>query len=535
MRRLTGRAIFFATMLAISANGAIAMPEAVPGEFVIKMRVDVDENKSTLQALSDELGSYVKGAIPAYRVVVVQRPVFEITESAMKVLSQSDLVEYVEPNYIYRANKAPNDPRYFELWGMNNNSKPGIDIGAEAAWDITTGHRDVVVAVIDTGINYNHPDLQANMWTNDAELNGVAGVDDDGNGVVDDIYGYNAINDSGDPLDDHGHGSHCAGTIGARGDDSIGVAGVAWNVRLMGVKFLSASGSGTLADAVKAIDYATRMGAKVLSNSWGGGGFSQTLMDAIERSNAAGSLFVAAAGNESNNNDANPTYPATYDVQNVVSVAAINNQGNLASFSNYGKSKVHVAAPGVGILSSINTDGYDSWDGTSMAAPHVSGIAALLLSENPTMTGVELKERIVSTARPFASLRGKVKTGIANAHAALTNDVPPPDPNDPANWSTMPLSISSEHPYKNSINKEVYKVSVPGAKEFALYFSKFDTERNYDWVVIKDSKNKQVERLSGRLDDSFSAIITGDSATIEFSSDSSINGYGWDITKAAFR
>ena len=336
-------------------------------------------------------------------------------------------------------------------------------------------------------------------------------------------------------MDDHGHGSHCSGTIGARGDDGKGLVGVAWNTRIMGIKFLSADGSGSLDGALKAIDYATSMGAKVLSNSWGGGGYSETLKQAIERSNAAGTLFVAAAGNESNNNDSNPTYPATYDVANVLSVAAIDNRGQIASFSNYGKSKVHVGAPGVNIMSSITGAGYDSWSGTSMATPHVSGMAVLLASAEPNITGIQMKERIIATAQPIAGLRGKVRSGgLANAYAMLTNQVAPPDVNDPANWQSVRVSVSSVHPYKDS-SKEQFDVKVPGAKQISLFFERFDTERDFDKVEIFDAKGKKIETISGKNDGYFSATIDGDSAKITFTSDASVNGYGFDITKAAFR
>lgn len=523
---------------------AASEPEAVPGEYVIKLRDDVVIPQN-FNVLSESLGAYVKSAIPEDNIVVIKRPVFEMQTSVLKNLAMNPMVDIVEPNYIYRISKTPNDPMLGQLWGLINNGQQdtsrqvglkGVDIGAEQAWDITTGSRDVVVAVIDTGINYNHPDLKPNLWTNEAEAKGKTGVDDDGNGIVDDIYGAAFTNNkaTGNPLDDHGHGSHCSGTIGAKGDDGKGIVGVAWNVRIMGVKFLTKDGGGTLEDAIKSIDYATKMGAKIMSNSWGGGGYSDTLKLAIERANKAGVLFIAAAGNETNNNDAKPTYPATYNVENVLSVAAVDNKGVLANFSNYGKTTVHVGAPGVNIYSST-TSGYDSWSGTSMATPHVSGLAVLLASQFPNMTHKELKERIITTARPIPGLRGKVRSGgLANAYAALTNAVPQPDPNDPANWPTMSISLASAHPYADKAREE-YSVSVPGAKEFALYFSKFDTEKTYDKVEIYDSTGKLVDTLSGRNDDSFSMTVTGDTAKIVFTSDDSVSRWGWEITKAAYR
>ncbi|KYG60804.1 subtilase [Bdellovibrio bacteriovorus] len=547
MKRLMERASKAAMvgLLLIGANAFAAPAESVPGEYIVKLKDSVSA-KSSINVLSAQLGSYVKDTIPGQNIVVIKRPVFEIQSNVVKSLSENPIVDIVEPNYIYRINKTPNDPMLGQLWGLKNSGQQdserragiaGVDIGAEQAWDITTGSKDVVVAVIDTGVDYNHPDLVGNMWTNEAEANGKPGVDDDGNGIVDDIHGANFVNanaPTGNPLDDHGHGSHCSGTIGGTGDDGKGIVGVAWNVRIMGIKFLSASGSGSLDGALKGIDYATKMGAKIMSNSWGGGGYSETLKQAIERSNAAGALFVAAAGNESNNNDASPTYPATYDVPNVLSVAAVDNRGQIASFSNYGKTKVHVGAPGVNIVSSITGGKYDSWSGTSMATPHVSGMAVLLASNEPNLTALEMKERIIATSKPIAGLRGKSKGGMVNAYAMLTNTLPAPDPNDPINWQTVPVNISSAHPYKEK-TKEEFEVRVPGAKQIALYFSKFDTERDYDKVEFFDANGKKVADMSGKNDDSFSTTIDGEYVKIVFTSDDSVQRYGFDITKAAYR
>lgn len=554
MKRLIGRASQFAfagmiittaTAFASTLQKPIKEIEAVPGEYVVRLKeqFSFSATKNNIQILSEQLGSQIKTTIPSMNIVVVKRPVFETQTSVRKILAQNELVDIVEPNYIYRIKKTPNDPLLPELWGMKNSGQKdssnqvgvaGVDIGAEKAWDIETGSKNTIVAVIDTGVNYNSDDLKENMWTNEAEANGQPGVDDDGNGFVDDIHGYNFVANNGDPMDDHGHGSHCSGTIGARGNDGKGLVGVNWDVRIMGLKFLSKDGSGSLDGALKAIDYASKMGAHVLSNSWGGGGASDTLKQAIERSNAAGAVFVAAAGNESNNNDASPSYPASYDVPNMISVAAVDNRGLIASFSNYGKKSVHVGAPGVNIKS-VTTTGYESWSGTSMATPHVSGIAALLISHESKLTNIDVKNRILATAVPVASLRSKTKTGgLANAYAALTNTLPQPDPNDPSNWKTVNVSVSTPHPYKEK-SKETYEVTVPGAKEISLYFSKFDTERDYDIVEIYDGKGTRVQTLSGENDDSYTVVISGNKAKIVLTADDSVSRYGFDVTKAAWR
>lgn len=542
---LNGRALKFLALagtLALSANANANLDaEAVPGEYVVRLKPAIHEMSGN--QISRALGAYVKSSIPSQNIVVVKRAFFESAESAVKTLAQNPLVDVAEPNYIYRINKLSNDPMMGQLWGLKNVGQAdpkgqvgvaGVDVGAEQAWDITTGDPNMVVAVIDTGIDFNHPDLAPNLWTNEAEANGQPGVDDDGNGVIDDIHGYNAITGTGDAMDDQGHGSHCSGTIGARGDDGVGIVGVNWNVKLMAVKFLSASGSGTLEDALKAIDYATKMGAKVMSNSWGGGGFSQTLLDSIKRSNEAGALFVAAAGNENNNNDSRPSYPATYDVPNIISVAAVDNKGAKASFSSYGKRTVHLGAPGVNVWSSTGGS-YASFSGTSMATPHVSGVAALVWGHEPALSALQLKERLLATAKPVSGLKGKTRTGaMVNAYTALTNTVPAPDMNDPVNWRSVPAEYASASPYVKNTN-ETYEVRVEGATEFALYFEKFDTEANYDTLQLVAADGTVLQTLSGNNDDVFSATVTGDYVKLVFKSDASVEKTGWKITKVALR
>ncbi len=527
-------------MLAVTANASFTT-QSVPGEFVVKLKPGM--MRASTQALSQQLKGFVTQKISGQNVVVVKKAVFETNDSAIKALNENPMVEIAEPNYIYKINKAPTDPLYVQTWGLSNVGQAdpknqvgvaGVDINAERAWEIQTGTREKIVAIIDTGIDWSHPDLAENMWVNEAEQNGKAGVDDDNNGVVDDIYGYNAITGTGNAKDDQGHGSHCAGTIGARANNGIGVAGVNWNVRMMAVKFLDAGGSGSLADAIKAIDYATKMGANVMSNSWGGGGFSQTLMDAIKRSNDAGAIFIAAAGNEYNNNDNSPTYPSTYQVENVMSVAAIDNRGAKADFSNYGKKTVHLGAPGVNVMSTTGGS-YKSFSGTSMATPHVAGVAALLWANEPNLTAAQVKERLIATVRPLASMKGKTRTGgMVDAYGALTNTQAPPDANDPSNWATVAMNFASESPYKPNTD-QTFEISVPGAKEFAIYFEKFNVESGYDFVTIYDAAGNKVQTLTGSMDESFSVTITGESARVVFKSDKSVEKSGWTITKAAYR
>jgi hypothetical protein len=344
-------------------------------------------------------------------------------KQALRKLLKSGLIERIEPNFKVSIARLPNDPQFGALWGLHNigqtGGAAGADIDAPEAWDAFTGSHQIIVAVIDTGIDHTHPDLAANMWVNPGEIPGN-GIDDDGNGLVDDVHGYNFWSRTGDSRDDHGHGTHVAGTIGAVGDNGLGVVGVNWNVRLMSVKFLNASGIGFTTDAIEAVVYATDMGARVMNNSWGGGGYSQALADAISAANEAGVLFVAAAGNNGSNNDVSPFYPAGYALPNVVSVAATTAGDGLATFSNYGTASVHLGAPGVGTLSTVpvagnaccsDPSGYKELSGTSMAAPHVSGAAALLLAQNPARSPAVLRGLLATTADPVAGLVDRVATG----------------------------------------------------------------------------------------------------------------------------
>ena len=357
-------------------------------------------------------------------------------EEALEILRKDPAVKYAEPNYIVRALGIPNDTRFNELYGMHNTGQSGgtadADIDAPEAWDITTGSRDIVVAVIDTGIDYTHPDLVANMWTNPNEIAGN-GIDDDNNGVVDDIHGFNAITNGGDPLDDNAHGTHCAGTLGGHGNNGVGVAGVSWEVSLMAIKFLSAGGSGTTADAIEGINYAVTMknagvNLRVLSNSWGGGAFSQALLDSINAAGAADMMFVAAAGNSANNNDANPSFPASYNSANIVAVASTDRNDAKAASSSFGATTVDLGAPGVSILSTTPNNTYSVFSGTSMATPHVAGAAALVLSANPTLTTDEVKTILMTTGDLKPSLMGITLSGrrlnAANAVAAAGPPVP---------------------------------------------------------------------------------------------------------------
>jgi len=353
-------------------------------------------------------------------------------ERAIEVLQQLPFVEYAEPDFVLHADTTDT---YFGLqWGLHNTGQSILnirgtfdaDINAPEAWDITTGEPAFVVAVIDTGVEYTHEDLTNNSWRNTGEIQGN-GIDDDGNGYIDDIYGWDFFSGDNDPMDEEGHGTHVAGTICAEGNNGIGVSGVAWQCKIMALRFLGPDGGWT-SDAISALEYAVDQGVRVSNNSWGGGGYSTSLRNAIANAGSADHLFVAAAGNggadgRGDNTDISPHYPSSYDLGNIISVAATDNRDRLAGFSNYGLISVDLGAPGVDIASSMLSDYYWS-SGTSMAAPHVSGVVALILDLHPELTNTEVKDRILNTARPIEALNGNTVTGgVVNAYAALASGV----------------------------------------------------------------------------------------------------------------
>jgi subtilisin family serine protease len=351
------------------------------------------------------------------------------TMEAIARLKNSPDVAYAEPNFIYKHFATSNDTYYTNgsLWGMYGDAtSPSNQYGSQAgeAWAAgNTGSSNVWIGIIDEGYMYSHNDLSANAGTNPGEIAGN-GVDDDGNGYVDDVYGWDFDKNDDSVFDgvDDDHGTHVAGTVGGVGGNGQGVAGVVWTVKLLSGKFLGKRG-GTTANAIKAVDYFTdlkqRHGINIVAtnNSWGGGGFSQGLYDAIERANQAGILFIAAAGNNSNNNDASSSYPASYNNSNIIAVASITSSGSLSSFSNYGATTVDIGAPGSGIYSTVPVrskgnvvSGYASYSGTSMATPHVTGAAALYASSHPGASASTIKNAIMSSAVATASLSGKCVT-----------------------------------------------------------------------------------------------------------------------------
>ncbi len=368
---------------------------------------------------------------------------------ANEYASLSD-VTYAEPNLVIKLDDpiqkapandgvfrpavegAPNDPLFADQWALNNvgtaGGKDRADLDALEAWKTTKGSEDVVVAVLDSGVDYNHEDLVQNMWIRPSS---VPAYEDEELGTINDVNGFNADDARSDPMDDNGHGTHCAGIIGAEGDNGIGVSGINQTVKIMPLKFLGRSGSGSTAAAVEAINYVVDrkqhgVNVRIISASWGSNSRSKALEDAIRAAGDAGILFVAAAGNDGSSNDRWAHYPSNYDLPNMISVAALDRADGLASFSNYGVKTVHVAAPGKAILSTWLGDDYREASGTSMATPYVSGVAALVIANEPSILMTDLRKRILGTVDKLPALDGKVASGgricAANALAGKASN-----------------------------------------------------------------------------------------------------------------
>jgi len=427
--------LLFAFSYAFGQQSSKGKPRFVPGQVLIKYKPDV-----SVADINAKFGTHP--VVRNERLDLVRCHTSNMDSLLAACKADPDVV-YAEPLYLYYAQEmrdtpsqidmpllmatpqtpvVPNDPRFSSLYGMQNSNDNDID--APEAWGKQTGSASILVAVIDTGVDYNHEDLQSNMWRNPGESGGGKennGIDDDGNGYKDDYRGWNFVSNNNDPYDDNQHGTHCSGTIGGIGNNGKGVVGVNWTVKIMPLKFLSREGSGTSEDAADAILYAANMGAMISSNSWGGGEKSQAIEDAIRDANTKNHLFVAAAGNESSNNDATGSYPANYDLPNVISVAANDRNDNLASFSNYGRTKVHLSAPGVDILSCRPNNLYQLLSGTSMATPHVAGAAALIAAHFPGITHTQIRTRILGAVDRKSQFSDRVATGgRLNVNNALT-------------------------------------------------------------------------------------------------------------------
>jgi len=424
-------------------------PAYVPGELLVKYRPSM--GAALAGYFRTHWGVSNIRTFKSTGVRHVRLPEDMTVEDALEVFEMDPDVLYVEPNYIRRACLMPNDPDFDILWGLHNTGQTGgthdADIGCPDAWGTQTGSSNVVIAVIDTGVDLDHEDIIDNIWKNTSEdwvagNPGYNGLDDDGNSKIDDYYGWDFVNGDNNPDDDNAenyHGTHVSGTIGARGDNSLGITGVSWSASIMSIKTLDANGDGSVAAEIEAIDYAINNGAKIINASFGGPQFSQSEFNAVKTARDAGVLFVAAAGNDVSDNDLFPFYPASHELDNIISVAATDHDDNLAPFSNYGATSVHVAAPGIYIYSTKAGDTYQYLSGTSMAAPHVSGLAALILAEDDSLTYRQIKDRILNGVDVISSLNGKaLLSGRINANSSINTSVS--EPVGPSQLATDPLS-----------------------------------------------------------------------------------------------
>lgn len=413
----------FLWLFGLTAHARADLPTYVPGVVLVEFASQASPSARIELVASIGFTFDTRVDSPYFCRLVSPTPIDAGEASAR--LRASHLVRFAEPDWIgHVLETIPNDPRFPEMWGLRNTGQSGglagADIRAAGAWDIQRGNPQLKVAVIDTGVSYNHVDLNPNIWVNPGEIPNN-GIDDDGNGRIDDIHGYDFVNNDGNPADDHGHGTHCSGTIGAAGNNGIGVTGICWNVTLIAVKAFNASGQGSITNAVLAIDYARQNGAKIMSNSYAFNVQSAILMEAIRRARNAGIVFVAGAGNNGQNSDITPLFPAGFSplLDNVIAVGASDRNDTKAGFSNYGATSVDLFAPGVDILSTYPVNFYLLGSGTSMATPHVAGAAALLVSQFPTESPIQIRERIRAQADRAPSLAGLSIAGRLNIDRSI--------------------------------------------------------------------------------------------------------------------
>ena len=440
--RLAKRVLLGLLLLFVALGGWVVQgqKEPIPHEYVrdeLLVRFKHDTSRSVINQINASIGAQV---LQEFTIVnnlqrVKLPPSLSVPEAIARYKSNPNVL-YAEPNYIHKKDQnvqlTPDDPMFNQLWGLHNTGQtggtPDADIDAIEAWDISTGSSSVVVFVIDTGVDYNHPDLNANLWRNPGEIPGN-NIDDDNNGYVDDIYGIDTAYNDTNPFDGDGHGTHVSGTIGAIGNNTVGVVGVNWNVKIGHCKFLNDSGSGYTSDAIECLQYILALKQTgnpandviATNNSWGGGGFSQALYDAIKAHMNAGILFIAAAGNSNANNDTALSLPASYFLPNVLAIAATTHTDARASFSNYGRYTVHVGAPGASILSTTPGNTYSTYSGTSMATPHVTGLAALIKAQFPSFNWYQIRNRILASGDVTSGMQNiTISDRRINAYNALT-------------------------------------------------------------------------------------------------------------------
>jgi len=410
--------IFF-TLCLISQLEGITEKDYVKGEVIVRFK---DSTLETKNIFHKKIKATVIKSFFNKNLQLVKLSQGMKVEEAIEYYKGLSSVEYAEPNYLLYIQKIPNDPLFKNQWGLSL-------ISATDAWDISTCNQKIVIAIIDTGIQLDHQDIMNNIWQNSSEI--MDSIDNDNNGLIDDLYGWDFVNNDNDPSDDNGHGTHIAGIVGAIGNNKIGVTGICWKVQLMPLKIMDADGIGTVADEIEAISYAINKGAKIINASFGSNFFSNAEKEAIQIAQNKGILYITAAGNGGedeigDNNDIDPFYPACYQLDNIISVTAVDISGNLLYFANYGHNSVDIAAPGISILSTVPINYYSSLSGTSMATAFITGGAALVISVYPHLDYKQIKQLILKTVDIRGSLKDLILSkGIVNLKTAAGALIPP--------------------------------------------------------------------------------------------------------------
>lgn len=443
-----------------------------------------------------------------------------------------------QPNHVYRALDF-GDPALFRSWGLVNhgqkdaNGQAGLahrDVGAELAWEMSEGLSEIVVGIVDSGVDVSHEELVGRLWRNPIEIEGN-GVDDDGNGLVDDAIGWDFVDGDETPQDGYGHGTLVAGIVGAAAHNGRGSRGLAPNSRLLVAKCLDAAGFGTTESAVRAIQYAVEGGARVLNLSWGGTRYDPVLYETLKWAESRGVLAVIAAGNagESNDESKTPIYPSSFPLGNLLSVAAYDNRDTLWPHSSWGKRTVHLGAPGVAVFGPWKGGGYATKDGTSFAAPFVAATAALVLGKEPTLSVASLRSRLIegSEVIHYYEKERTFSAGRVQAANAMA-DRRPPRPRPPSKWDRRLESMATPHPYDNDAMM-TFLVREPGAAHLRVRFRGFSTEACCDTVTLRDGNGRIVASYSGERGDFWSADALGDTIEIELRTDYVTRGWGFEI------
>jgi subtilisin family serine protease len=490
-----------------------------PDAILVKFKAG--ETDGQMATVHQRHGGKLRKKFRRIRWQVVGIPVGSTVQQVVAQYQADPQVEAAEPDYVVHATRTPNDPAFNKQWDMTK-------ISAPAAWDKTTGSANVVVAVIDTGVDYNHADLATNMWKNPGEIAGN-GKDDDGNGYVDDVYGIDSANGDSDPLDDEDHGTHCAGSIGAAGNNGIGISGVNWNVKIMALKFLDKTGSGYDSDAITCLEYAIDMkqrGINIVatSDSWGGGGYSAAMKNAFDDAYSAGILSACAAGNDGNNTDVSPDYPASFNSDGIISVAASDASDNRPYWSNYGATTTDLAAPGDAIYSTIRNNSYATYSGTSMATPHVAGAIALVAAASGGASASQIRQLILNNVDVLPQWQGVVASGGRLNLAKALGAVSPPVNRQP----DLKIRNSSEST-SNASGDNIYNTT--GANQSRSQSVANNTTAAYRVAVQNDGTQPETFVLSGPSGGSGWTVAYFDSASNNITS--AVTGAGWTTASLA--